>query len=407
MAVLYVVHYSEVALKGQNRPEFVRALRRNISRPLKALGPEIESRDGRLLLTVESGDPAPVLSSVFGVAWFARTDFVAADYDVIKAAVLRAARASEARTFMIRARRSDKSFPISSMQLARELGSAVVEGTSKRVDLSAPELKIHVDVVTEGALVYGERSRGPGGLPVGTSGRSIHLFSGGIDSPVAAWLLMKRGVRPVYLHFYLAPTHEPVLESKILTLVKTLSLWGGTSTLIMVPFADYQVAAADAPGELEPSLFRRFMRMFAERIARPMGAAAISTGDSLAQAASQTLWNIGAFDKGSSLPILRPLLGYDKDEVVGLARRIRTYDASLEEYRDCCAMVTRHPKTRVRAEVVDRYADVLSFGSLVTKSLGSSTVASYLPYRSELRVSPLAEVLARSAERAATGGSNR
>src|SRR5208337_4157965 len=217
MADTYVVHYSEVALKGKNRPEFVRVLRRNIARTLAPLHPDVKSRDGRFFVALEA-DPAEAalrLSRVFGVAWFAKAHVVDADYGKIEDAVLEAACASTARTFMIDPRRADKKFPIGSMELARKLGSAVAERTGKGVDLSGPGLRIHVDIIRRQALVYAAKTQGPGGLPVGTAGRVMHLFSGGIDSPVAAWLLLKRGVRPVYLHFYLAPTSEGPIQSKV------------------------------------------------------------------------------------------------------------------------------------------------------------------------------------------------
>jgi thiamine biosynthesis protein ThiI len=395
MANTYVVHYSEIALKGKNRPEFVRALRRNIAKTLAPLHPNVESRDGRFFITLEA-DPAEVtlrLSRVFGVAWFARADVVDADYGKIEDAVLEAARASTAQTFMVDPRRADKKFPIGSMELARRLGSAVASRTGKKVDLSDPGLMIHVDMIKRQASIYAAKIQGPGGLPVGTAGRVMHLFSGGIDSPVAAWLLLKRGVRPVYLHFYLAPTSEGPMQSKVTKLVKVLSAWGGRSTLVMVPFAEYQLATAEVPGELEPSLFRRFMRMTAEHLAPRFGASAVSTGDCLSQVASQTLWNIGVFDRGSSLPVLRPLLSYDKEEVVSLARRIGTYELSLEEYKDCCAIITRHPRTRVKAAKIAEYAEGLGFGDLISRSLESASLASYSPKNDEMRIAPLFDVI--------------
>jgi thiamine biosynthesis protein ThiI len=395
MADTYVVHYSEIALKGKNRPEFVRVLRRNIARTLAPLHPDVESRDGRFFVTLDA-DPTEValrLSRVFGVAWFARADVVDADYGKIEDAVLETANASSARTFMVDPRRADKKFPISSMELARRLGSAVVDRTGKKVDLSDPGIRIHVDIIRRQALIYADKTQGPGGLPVGTAGRVMHLFSGGIDSPVAAWLLMKRGVRPVYLHFYLAPTSEGPMQSKVTKLVRVLSAWGGKSTLVIVPFAEYQLASTEVPGELEPSLFRRFMRMTAEHLAPRFGASAVSTGDSLSQTASQTIWNIGVFDSRSSLPVLRPLLSYDKEEVVGLARRIGTYELSLEEYKDCCAIITRHPRTRTNAANVAEYVQRLGFGDLISRSLESASLVSYSPKNDEMKIARLSEVI--------------
>ena len=389
----FVVHYSEVALKGNNRPEFVRALRKNINRSLAGVGHSVAFTEGRFIVDVE-GDPGEAgrrLSSVFGVSWYAPATVVAEEFGEILSAVLELASGAGSRTFKIVPRRSDKAFPISSQELAARLGAEVARSTGMSVDLEAPELALHVDVVRGRALVYTERSKGPGGLPLGTAGRTIHLFSGGIDSPVAAWLMMKRGTRPAYLHFYLAPTPQAALDSKVAKLLRVLSRYEGRSTLVLVPFAEYQLATAGVPPELEPSLFRRFMRMTAEALAPRFGASAISTGDSLSQAASQTLWNIASFDEGSSLPILRPLLTYDKDEIIALARRIGTYAPSLEEYKDCCAMITRHPRTRLRGELISEYSDRYRLQELVWKSLGSSTLVSYNPKGDAFRVSPLAE----------------
>ena len=393
MAKRFVVHYSEVALKGNNRPEIGRALRRNINRALSGLPHETTHTESRFVVEAE-GEEEEVgrrLSSVFGVSWFAPLAVAPQDFGEILGAVLKLASDAEGSTFKIAPRRTDKSFPMSSQELATKLGGEVAKSTGMKVDLSSPNVTIHVDVVKGRVLSYTERSKGPGGLPVGTAGRSMHLLSGGIDSPVAAWLMMKRGTRPAYLHFYLAPTPQAVLESKIAKLVRVLSRWEGRSTLVLVPFAEYQLATAGVPPELEPSLFRRFMRMTAEALASRFGASAISTGDSLSQAASQTLWNIAAFDEGSSLPILRPLLTYDKDEIIALARRIGTYAPSLEEYKDCCAMITRHPRTRLRGELISEYSDRYRLQELVWKSLGSSTLVSYNPKGDAFRVSPLAE----------------
>ncbi len=392
----YVVHYSEVALKGKNRPEFMRSLRRNIKKAVSPLGEvSVELKDGRYLV-VTPASPAEVeerLSKVFGVSWFAPAAVVGQDHARIREAILAVAGGGNG-TFKVAVRRTDKTFGPGSMEMERRLGEAVVKSTGRKVDLSHPAESLHVDVIRGGALVYSNKSRGPGGLPVGTAGRVMHLFSGGIDSPVAAWLLMKRGCVPVYLHFYLAPTPDYPLGSKVVKLLKVLSSYSGKSTLLLVPFAEYQLATSDAPADLEPSLFRRFMRMTAEALASRFGASAISTGDCLSQAASQTLWNIGTFDKGSSLPILRPLLSYDKDEVIQLARSIGTYELSIEEYKDCCAIITRHPKTRTRDDVIGRYAERYRFGELVEASVKRGTVVSYSPLKDALRTSPIGELKA-------------
>ena len=394
MTARFVAHYSEVALKGNNRPEFVRALRRGINRVMTGVAHTVTYSEGRFLIDAEADDSevAARLSKVFGISWFAPVKLVPPDYSRILEDVLRFS-AADGRSFRIVARRSDKSFPMSSQELAVKLGAEVVNATGKSVDLSRPDLSVHVDVVRAGALIYSDKSRGPGGLPLGTAGRVMHLFSGGIDSPVAAWLLMKRGTRPVYLHFYLAPTPRAAVDSKITRLVKLLSAYGGKSTLVLVPFAEYQLATADAPGELEPSLFRRFMRMTAEALAPMFEARAVSTGDSLSQAASQTLWNIASFDEGSTLPVLRPLLTYDKDEIITLARRIGTYDLSLEEYKDCCAIITRHPRTRVKGSLIAEYVDRLRLQRLVLQTIDAATLVTYKPAGDSTRAAPLSEAM--------------
>ena len=395
----YVVHFAEVALKGKNRPEFMKLLRRNISNSLIGLDPVVRHADGRFLVTAK-GDGKELesrLSKVFGVAWYARAAVVSRDYQSISEAVLSEASSERGATFRIHARRSDKAFPMTSQELASKLGAEVAASSGMKVDLSDPQVTIHADIAASMAFVYSSKHRGLGGLPVGCAGRVIHLFSGGIDSPPAAWLLMKRGARPVYLHFYLAPTPQYAIDSKVSRLVRILSEYGGKSTLVLVPFAEYQASTLDAPGDFEPSLFRRFMRMAAEKVAPIFGASAVSTGDSLSQAASQTIWNMAAFDRGSTLPILRPLLTYDKEEVISLAKSIGTYEASLEEYRDCCAIVTKHPRTRTSPDSIDRLAKQFEFDALAERALGAGTVVAHDPTDGATKVIPLAEIISKRA----------
>jgi len=392
---IYAIHYSEIALKGKNRPDFVRVLRRNLKRAMATLGEtRVESREGRIILETE-GETDKVeaaLSKVFGVAWYAKASVVGRDYESIRDAVVSGAR-REAGSFKIDARRSDKTFPTGSMELSKRLGDEVVTITARPVDLSRPETTIHVDILRDRAVVYAAKTKGPGGLPVGTSGRVLHLFSGGIDSPVAAWLLMKRGCRPVYLHFYLAPSPDYALESKVGRIVRLLTEYSGRSSLLLIPFAEYQLATSGAPPDVEPTLFRRFMRVTAEELAETFGAGALSAGDSLSQAASQTLWNMAASDAGSSLPILRPLLGYDKEEIVQLAKRIGTYEPSIEEYKDCCAIITRHPKTRVRRQLIDSLSEAFDFGALAKRCISLGTLASFDRRSQKPETTPLRDIV--------------
>jgi thiamine biosynthesis protein ThiI len=281
---------------------------------------------------------------------------------------------------------------MTSQELARRLGEDIIARLGLTVDLSEPGVNLSVDVISEEALVYAERVRGPGGLPVGSSGRVLHLLSGGIDSPVAAWLMMKRGCAPAFLHFYLAPGPAPIVASKISDLVRELSQRGEEQRLILIPFSPYQVATTDLRQEFEPVVFRRFMRMVAERVAAALSMPAISTGDSLAQVASQTLQNIACIDSGSSLPTLRPLLGYDKDEIVRLAKEVGTYETSLLEYKDCCSIVSKHPRTRMKIADVDEAARFLAFDDLADRCISMGTVV-YFREDGAVDQRPLAEVL--------------
>jgi tRNA uracil 4-sulfurtransferase len=398
MPSTYVVHFAEVALKGKNRPEFVRTLKRNLSHSLSGLNPDVRHSDGRLVVRADGPDEevARRIGSTFGVAWYSPVTVVRSSYDDIRAGVLSLSKAATGKSFRVVARRSDKSFPMRSQELAADIGALVLEATGMKVDLSNPEVTFHVDVTTSRTMLYSDKKAGPGGLPVGTAGRVMHLFSGGIDSPVAAWMMMKRGCAPIYVHFYLAPTPAAAIDSKVVKELKALSAYGGKCTLVLVPFAEYQLVSGVGRGDLEPSLFRRFMRMTCEALAPWFGASGISTGDSLSQAASQTLWNIAAFDEGSTLPILRPLLSYDKEEIISVAKAIGTYDLSLEEYKDCCAIITRHPRTRVKATEIADAVEGLALDKLVWTVIEGATLVTFNSASGELKSSPLAESMRRS-----------
>ena len=391
-----VVHYGEIGTKGGNRRVFEASLRRNI---LSALGPLGEVRvkmvDNRFfVLLPDEKVPAAKLSlaKVFGIVWFAQVEAVPLSYAEIRETAIRVlAGVPKEMSFRVSVRRPNKSFEMTSQELARKLGEDIIERLGLGVNLSAPDVTLSVDLISEEALVYREHLKGPGGLPVGVSGRVLHLLSGGIASPVAAWLMMKRGCKPVYVHFYVAPGPEPILGSKIGELVRMLSQGGEESRLILIPFSPYQLATTDLPPEFEPIVFRRFMRMVAERLASALEFPAISTGDNLAQVASQTLQNMACIDSGGSLPTLRPLLGYDKDEIIQLARQVGTYETSILDYKDCCSIVSRHPRTRMKIEDVNESARRLGFDELATKCISMGSMATFKDDAVEMR--PLSDVL--------------
>jgi len=368
---VFVAHYSEISLRGANRGRYVGLLIRNIRSMLGGQVSKITHVDARLVgvVSAENWDELDrKLGRVFGVAWYTRATLLPHDYEELKRRCVEIAlhaKRSGARTFGIRVRRAGEYWGANSLELARMLGGDVKQLCGLEVDLEQPDLELFVDIVKSGILVYTSKHKGPGGLPLGSSGSVIHLLSGGVDSAVAAWLLMKRGVTPFYLHFYAYPSVDHVVDSKVARVARVLSDYSGGSTLIAVPFTKYQLASIRLGERVEPVLFRYFMRRFAERVASAVGAEAVSFGDSIGQVASQTLENIAAVDQGSQLPVFRPLLTYNKQETIDLARKLGLYEHAVAQYKDCCAMVSRHPNTRVAKERVREAYDKLNLDGLI------------------------------------------
>jgi tRNA uracil 4-sulfurtransferase len=395
-----VVHYAEIGTKGNNRAFFEHHLERNLLEKLEPLGKfKVVLLDQRLLIS-KLDDPdslqgaMAVLKDVFGVAWLARVVESPLDYESVRRAAAKEMAAlkgaSGPSTFRVTAKRANKSYELSSQQMAVKLGEDLMKETGLGVDLSNPQATLFVDILSDRVLLYTSKVRGPGGLPVGVTGKVVHLLSGGIDSPVAAWLMMKRGCDLTYVHFFVAPSAEQILDTKMAGLLKTLSRFGiGGGRLILVPFTDYQVATRDLRPEYEPVVFRHFMRIVAEKVARRVGAAAISTGDNLGQVASQTLYNIACIDAGASMPTLRPVVGYDKSEIVELAQDIGTYEESIVDYKDCCSIVSRHPRTRMNVEAVLEASLRYDFPALAEKTLSQAAVMKLDGHEQALRVEPL------------------
>jgi thiamine biosynthesis protein ThiI len=374
-----VVHYGELALKGRNRPRFERRLRANLERALAPLGPaRVRSRFGRL--TVELPEDAPFegvrgrLGRTFGVAWFARATLCGVTEAEIAAAVDALVAGREFASFGVRVRRIEKRHPFRSQELASRLGARVVAATGARVDLERPELWIEVHVLSRESIVLGGRIPGPGGMPVGSAGRVVALLSGGIDSPVAAALAMKRGAEVEFVHFHSAPWTSAASQHKVRDLVRLLSAYNGPSRLWLVPFGALQQAlVVGAPAEPRVVLYRRFMLRIAERIAQHAGALALVTGESLSQVASQTLANLDTIDRAATLTVLRPLVGMDKAEIVERARALGSFPISIEPDEDCCSFLQpRRPATRTRPEELEAIERELDVKGLVDAALAAA-----------------------------------
>jgi tRNA uracil 4-sulfurtransferase len=376
-----LVHYHELGLKRGNRPLFLRHLARNLRRAISDLGPAtLRQVSGRLLLELdEHPDPAAVrdrVRRVCGVASAALAYRVVSTVEAMKAAVAELVEGRRFASFRISARRAFKTYPLTSVELNRQLGAFVLERVATKVDLRQPELEIHVEVMPAETFVYVDPEPGPGGLPVGASGTVAALLSGGIDSPVAAWRMMKRGCRVVFVHFHSVPYLPPTSQAKARALVERLTAWQYDSTLLLVPFGEIQrEVVLTVPPPARVVIYRRLMVRIAEALARKHGAAALTTGESLGQVASQTLANIARIDEAATMPILRPLIGMDKLEITEAARGLGTFEISIEPDADCCTLfVPRHPATRMSEHEVGAVEARLEIPRLVAAGSDGASV---------------------------------
>jgi thiamine biosynthesis protein ThiI len=374
-----IVRYHEIALKGRNRPFFVERLADNLRQVLSDL-PGVTVQPVSSRISVQLPDEAPWetvrdrVETVFGVANFSRAGEVPADLEALKRAAVEGLQGARFGSFRVTTRRSDKSFPRNSAEIDREVGAAVHTATGVRVDLENPELTVWVEVLRDRILYSFDKHPGPGGFPVGTSGRVLALLSGGIDSPVAAWRMMKRGCRVVLAHFHAFPLLDRSTIDKTRELARILTRWQLRTRLLQVPFGPVQQAVVAAcPAPLRVVLYRRFMVRIAEGLARRHRARALVTGDSLGQVASQTLDNMLVIGEAARGAVLRPLVGMDKEEITAQARRIGTFAVSTLPDQDCCQLfVPRHPATAARPEDVARAEEALDVPGLVAAALADT-----------------------------------
>jgi thiamine biosynthesis protein ThiI len=350
-----IVHYQEIALKGKNRPWFVARLARNIRTALSDLGiRDVRVLMGRIEVVLETEASWPVvrdrIATIFGIANFARAGRAPLDVDAIARQILADLGDTETPTFRVSARRADKRFPLTSPQIEREVGGRIKEARGWTVNLDEPALTIHLETLSNEAFYFFGKERGAGGLPAGCSGRVACLLSGGIDSPVAAWRMMRRGCRVLFVHFHSYPILSRASQEKARELAALLTRSQYDSRLFLVPFGAIQqrVVLAVAP-PLRVVIYRRLMMRIAERIAQRHRAHALVTGEVVGQVASQTLENMAAINDVVSMPVLRPLVGMDKDEIMAEAQRLGTFPISIIPDQDCCTLFTpRHPATRAK-----------------------------------------------------------
>jgi len=383
---LALVRYGELALKGRNRRMFEDALVRNLIaavRPISAA--RVERSPGRLIVRPERAatEVARRACEVFGVKSVSPVWTCASEPEAIVAlsrAVLGdhlARRPGPPPTFRVESRRAEKSFPIHSNDLDRHVAEHVLPDFPQvRVKLVDPELVLGIEVREARTYVFVDRIAGPGGLPVGTLGRALCLLSGGIDSPVAAWMAMKRGLSVSFVTYHSWPFIGDASKRKVEGIARALGRWQPPARLYVVPFADVQTAVRDAaPEPYRTVLYRRAMQRIASAIAGRDSFSALVTGESLGQVASQTLENITCIEAAAQLPVLRPLIGFDKDETIALARRIGTFELSNVQEPDCCTVfLPRSPVIRGKVEECERIETRFDLAGLVAKAVETAEI---------------------------------
>lgn len=380
-----VVHYHEIALKGNNRNLFVKRLVSNLRKTFRDMGKiSVRTLYGRITFNLDSEDLEEVrrrMGGVFGVANYALVYEVPQDLEAMKKAAWKCFCEAEGKTFAVRCRRPDKSFPMRSGEVERTVGGYIGDrakdiGREMKVDLTNPDITIRLEIVNNLVLVSGERIKGPGGLPVGTAGKIVGLLSSGFDSPVACWSMMKRGADVIMCHFHSYPfTNKASLENCTL-LADILTRFQYKTKLYLVSFAPVQEELLSmTPADLRMILYRRSMVRIASLVAEREGAQALLTGESLGQVASQTLTNMRVIDEAAKMPMLRPLVGTDKEDILKISRNIGTYELSARPYEDCCSlMLSKHPCTKARLREVLELESHMELAELEAKAVEKAEI---------------------------------
>ena len=356
-----MIKYGEIILKGLNRPKFEEKLIKNIKYRLHNLG-EIKITKIQATVYIEPlcenydyEEAVLRLKKIFGILYISRAKKLDKDMEAISQEAIRCLEIDKhnGKTFKVEVKRSDKTFKYKSPEIQQIVGAKLYERFYKElsVDVKNPDIVVQVEIRDEGAYVYSHKEAGPGGLPLGINGKCALMLSGGIDSPVAGYMIAKRGVELIAVHFHSYPYTSERAKIKVLDLAKKLSKYTGRTEVYVVPFTDIQLLINDkADHDMMVILMRRYMMRITEKIAEKFGAKAIVTGESLGQVASQTIESITVTNEVTSMPVLRPLIGMDKEEITKISRKIDTFDISIQPYEDCCTVfVPKHPKTKPNA----------------------------------------------------------
>lgn len=357
MKEIILIKNGELTLKGLNRNSFEDILIKNMKKRLNDLGRfEFTKSQSTIMVDpvdedIDLDDAADRLSKVFGIAALSRACVCEKDFDSIKETAIQylEEQLEDAKTFKVEAKRSDKKFPMKSPEICRETGGYILSKFHHlKVDVHNPDMIVTVEVRDKYAFVRGNNIKGAGGMPTGTSGRAGILISGGIDSPVAAYMMAKRGIELCAIHFASPPYTSELAEMKVMELLKRVAKYAGTITTYVVPFTKIQEAIRDlCPEEYFTIIMRRIMMMIAEKMAVKQNCSALITGESVGQVASQTMYALACTDCAVNMPVFRPCIGMDKEEIISISRKIDTFETSIQPYEDCCTVFTpKHPKTR-------------------------------------------------------------
>lgn len=384
MKEIILIKNGELALKGLNRSNFEAALMKNMKRRLSDLG-EFSFSKAQSAIYVEPvsenidlDEAVSRLAKVFGIAGLSRTAVAEKDMaDILPRAALYLRDAlEEISTFKVEAKRSDKKFPLQSPEICRETGAYLLERFPHlSVDVQHPDLVVTIEIRDFAAYIRGEQLQGAGGMPVGTAGRGMLLVSGGIDSPVAGYMMAKRGMELCAVHFASPPYTSERAHMKVTELLTRVAQYAGRVNFFTLSFTKIQEEInRKCPEDLSILLLRRFMMRASEELAKRQNCGALITGESLGQVASQTISAIQCTNAAASLPVFRPLIGMDKDEIVTVARRIGTFEISILPYEDCCTIfVPKHPRTRPRLEMLERAEQLLNIDDLLREALEQTT----------------------------------
>ena len=379
---IILIKNGELALKGLNRHAFEETLMQNLRYRLRQAG-EFTLRKSQSTIFIEPKNPyadmeeaCDSVSRVFGIAAFSRARVTEKNLEAIQQATVEylGEQLRTAKTFKVEAKRSDKQFPYKSPEISREVGGYVLSHYPHlRVDVHDPDLLIMVEIRDFGAYIHAKQLPGAGGMPVGTGGRAAILISGGIDSPVAAYMMAKRGIRLTAVHFASPPYTSERAEQKVISLLEKVGRYAGHMKMHIVPFTHIQEEIRNhCPEEYFTLIMRRFMMRLAQKVARDADCGALITGESLGQVASQTIRALAVTDALTTMPVFRPLIGMDKEEIVTIARRIDTFELSIQPYEDCCTVFTpRHPDTRPKLRLVEAAEAVLDIDGMVAEALRS------------------------------------